>query len=134
MRALGVALIALAGIVVIAGFIRFATEGVGIPVPTEPTSRQLTIGGPYRYVRNPLYLAIVLAITGQALVLSRLVLLVYAAVMLASLSRSFAGLRSRPWPGVSAPSTSRTAGKCPAGGRACHTGAANASSNADTQH
>ncbi len=83
-RALGVALIALAGIVVIAGFIRFATEGVGIPVPTEPTSRQLTIGGPYRYVRNPLYLAIVLAITGQALVLSRLVLLVYAAVMLAS--------------------------------------------------
>lgn len=75
-RALGVALIAVAGIVVITGFVRFATEGVGIPVPTEPTSRQLTIGGPYRYVRNPLYLAIVLAITGQALLMSRPVLLV----------------------------------------------------------
>ncbi len=83
-RALGVALIAVAGIAVITGFIRFATEGVGIPVPTEPTSRQLTIGGPYRYVRNPLYLAIVLAITGQALLMSRPVLLAYAAVMLAA--------------------------------------------------
>ena len=84
LRALGVALIAVAGITVITGFVRFATEGVGIPVPTEPTSRQLTIGGPYRYVRNPLYLAIVLAITGQALLISRPVLLAYAAVMLAA--------------------------------------------------
>ena len=84
MRAIGVALIAAGGIVVIWGFVRFATEGVGVPVPTEPTSRQLTIGGPYRYLRNPLYLAIALAITGQGLLLSRPVLLVYAAVLLAA--------------------------------------------------
>jgi len=45
---------------------------------------QLTVGGPYRYVRNPLYLAIALAITGQGLLLSRPVLLVYAAVFLAA--------------------------------------------------
>lgn len=83
-RVFGVVLIAVAGISVITGFVRFATEGVGIPVPTEPNARQLTIGGPYRYVRNPLYLAIVLAITGQAMLLSRPVLLVYAAVMLAA--------------------------------------------------
>jgi len=81
-RAIGVALIAAAGIVVIWGFVRFATEGAGIPVPTEPTSRQLTVGGPYRYLRNPLYLAIALAVTGQGLLLSRPVLLVYAAVLL----------------------------------------------------
>ena len=83
-RALGVALIVAGGIMVIWGFVRFATEGAGIPVPTEPTSRQLTVGGPYRYLRNPLYLAIVLVITGQGLLLSRPVLLVYAAVLLAA--------------------------------------------------
>jgi protein-S-isoprenylcysteine O-methyltransferase Ste14 len=49
--------------------------------PAEPTSRLLTVGGPYRYVRNPLYLAWVMAITGQALLLSRPVLLIYAAAV-----------------------------------------------------
>jgi protein-S-isoprenylcysteine O-methyltransferase Ste14 len=83
-RAMGVALITAGGTVVIWGFVRFATEGVGVPVPVEPTSRQLTVGGPYRYVRNPLYLAIVVVVTGQALLLSRPVLLIYAAVFLAA--------------------------------------------------
>lgn len=83
-RAIGVALIAVGGIMVLTGFVRFATEGIGIPFPAEPTSRQLTIGGPYRYVRNPLYLAIVMAVTGQALLFSRPVLLAYAAVLLAA--------------------------------------------------
>jgi protein-S-isoprenylcysteine O-methyltransferase Ste14 len=83
-RAIGVVLIVAGGIIVIWGFVRFATEGVGVPVPTEPTSRQLTVGGPYRYLRNPLYLAIALVITGQGLLLSRPVLLVYAAVFLAA--------------------------------------------------
>jgi protein-S-isoprenylcysteine O-methyltransferase Ste14 len=83
-RAIGVALIAVGGIMVLTGFVRFATEGIGVPFPAEPTSQQLTIGGPYRYVRNPLYLAIVLAVTGQALLFSRPVLLVYAAGLLAA--------------------------------------------------
>jgi protein-S-isoprenylcysteine O-methyltransferase Ste14 len=43
----------------------------------------IAVGGPYWYVRNPLYLAMVLAVTGQAL-LSRPVLLAYAAVLLAA--------------------------------------------------
>lgn len=81
-RVFGVALIAAGGIVFIAGCVRFAAEGVGVPVPTEPNSRQLTVGGPYRYVRNPLYLAWVMAIAGQALLLSRPVLLFYAAGIL----------------------------------------------------
>jgi protein-S-isoprenylcysteine O-methyltransferase Ste14 len=83
-RGIGVALIAAGGIVVIWGFVRFATEGIGVPVPVEPTSRRLTVGGPYRYVRHPLYLAIVVTITGQALLFSRPVLLVYAAIFLAA--------------------------------------------------
>jgi protein-S-isoprenylcysteine O-methyltransferase Ste14 len=81
-RVIGVALIAAGGITFIAGCVRFAAEGVGIPVPTEPNSQQLTVGGPYRYVRNPLYLAWVMAIAGQALLLSRPVLLIYAAGIL----------------------------------------------------
>jgi protein-S-isoprenylcysteine O-methyltransferase Ste14 len=64
-------------------FGQFAVEGVGVPIPGEPNSRRLTVGGPYRYVRNPLYVASVVAISGQALLLSRLVLLIYAAAFLA---------------------------------------------------
>ena len=82
-RAIGVAMIAVGGIVVVWAFAQFAAEGVGIPVPGEPNSRRLTVGGPYRYVRNPLYLASVAAISGQALLLSRPVLLIYAAAFLA---------------------------------------------------
>lgn len=84
-RALGVALITVGGIVVFSGFIRFATEGVGALQPLKmPDSWRFTVGGPYRYVRNALYLAIVMAVTGQALLFSRPVLLAYAAVLLAA--------------------------------------------------
>jgi len=79
---IGIALITVAGIVVLWGFARFATEGVGVPIPGEPSAYKLTVGGPYRYVRNPLYLAIVMAISGQALLFSRPVLLAYAAALL----------------------------------------------------
>ena len=60
-------------------------EGVGTPFPTEPSSPHLLVGGLYRYVRNPMYLALVAAIIGQALLLSKPVLLIYAAVLLAAL-------------------------------------------------
>jgi protein-S-isoprenylcysteine O-methyltransferase Ste14 len=82
-RVIGAVLIAVGGAVVTWAFAQFAAEGVGIPIPGEPNSQRLTVGGPYRYVRNPLYVASVLAISGQALLLSRPVLLTYAAVLLA---------------------------------------------------
>jgi protein-S-isoprenylcysteine O-methyltransferase Ste14 len=37
------------------------------------------VGGLYRYVRNPMYLAVGATIVGQALLLGQLVLLLYAA-------------------------------------------------------
>jgi protein-S-isoprenylcysteine O-methyltransferase Ste14 len=40
------------------------------------------IGGVYRYVRNPMYLAVTSVIIGQAFLLGRPVLLPYAAVFL----------------------------------------------------
>lgn len=82
-RAFGIALIVVGAGVVIWAFVQFAVEGIGVPIPGEPNSRRLIVGGPYRHLRNPLYLGSVLNITGQALLLGRPVLLVYAAVFLA---------------------------------------------------
>jgi protein-S-isoprenylcysteine O-methyltransferase Ste14 len=65
--------------VLLHAFLRFVVEGVGTPAPVAPT-QQLVVGGLYRYVRNPMYLAVAATIVGQALVLGQLVLLVYAAV------------------------------------------------------
>lgn len=80
---IGVGLIAVAAIALVWAFSQFAVEGVGVPIPGEPNSRRLTVGGPYRYVRNPLYVASVVAIVGQALLLGRPVLLSYGAAFLA---------------------------------------------------
>ncbi len=82
-RALGVALIAAGGIVVLVACVRFVTEGIGVPWPFAVASQRLIVGGVYGYVRNPIYLAAAVAIVGQALLLSRPVLLVYTAGFLA---------------------------------------------------
>jgi protein-S-isoprenylcysteine O-methyltransferase Ste14 len=58
---------------------RFVVEGVGTPSPVAPTEK-LVVGGVYRYVRNPMYVAVIAVILGQAAILGRPVLLVYAAI------------------------------------------------------
>ena len=79
-RVLGAAVL-LAGITVLLGaFARFVREGQGTPAPVAPTER-LVVGGLYRYVRNPMYLAVEAVVVGQALVLGRVVLLGYAVVL-----------------------------------------------------
>ena len=65
-------------------FGRFVLEGLGTPAPVAPTEH-LVVGGLYRYVRNPMYLAVVATILGQAALLGRPVLLVWAAVAGASM-------------------------------------------------
>lgn len=82
LRVIGVALIAAGAAVVLSAFARFVTEGLGTPAPVAPTER-LVIGGLYRYVRNPMYLAVTATILGQALLLGQPVLLLYAAAFLA---------------------------------------------------
>jgi protein-S-isoprenylcysteine O-methyltransferase Ste14 len=78
-RALGAVLIAAGGVVILATFIRFPAEGSGTPFPTNPpTSQRVMRGGPYRYVRNPMYVAFLTANAGQALLLTRPVLFIYA--------------------------------------------------------
>ncbi len=55
-------------------------EGIGTPAPVAPP-QLLVVGGIYRHVRNPMYVAVLAAILGQALLLGQLVLLGYAAAM-----------------------------------------------------
>src|SRR4051812_11676281 len=76
-RALGVVLVVAGAAVLIHAFARFVREGIGTPAPIAPT-RHLVVGGLYRWIRNPMYVAVVSCVMGQALVLGRDVLWVYA--------------------------------------------------------
>jgi protein-S-isoprenylcysteine O-methyltransferase Ste14 len=80
LRVLGAVLLAAGVAVLVHSFVRFVVEGVGTPAPVAPTEK-LVVGGFYKYVRNPMYVAVLAAIVGQALLLGRLVLLVYAAIV-----------------------------------------------------
>jgi protein-S-isoprenylcysteine O-methyltransferase Ste14 len=93
-RLLGVLLLAVALPVLVGAFLRFVRDGLGTPAPVAPTER-LVVTGAYRHVRNPMYLAVVSAIVGQALLLGQLVLLGYAAVV-AALVVSFVRLYEEP--------------------------------------
>ncbi len=80
------ALVVLGGVLIVVGagtlietIVRFVLEGRGTPAPVAPTE-ELVVGGSYRHVRNPMYLAVMAAILGQALLLGSLVLLIYAVV------------------------------------------------------
>jgi protein-S-isoprenylcysteine O-methyltransferase Ste14 len=79
LRLAGLLLVGGGGIVLVQAFARFVLEGAGTPAPVAPTER-LVVGGLYRYVRNPMYLAVAATIVGQALLLGSVVLLVYAVV------------------------------------------------------
>lgn len=67
-------------VAVVECFARFALRGRGTPAPIAPPEK-LVISGLYRYVRNPMYVAVLSIIVGQALLLgSVLLLLQYAGV------------------------------------------------------
>ena len=57
-------------------FIRFALHGFGTPAPIYPT-RRLVVSGLYRYVRNPMYVAVVALILGQGLLFGSVLVLEY---------------------------------------------------------
>jgi protein-S-isoprenylcysteine O-methyltransferase Ste14 len=80
MRVLGAVLLVAGLIALVGAFVRFVVEGFGTPAPVAAPER-LVIGGVYRYVRNPMYVAVVAAIVGQALLLGQLGLLLYAAAL-----------------------------------------------------
>jgi protein-S-isoprenylcysteine O-methyltransferase Ste14 len=93
-RVLGAVLVVAAAVVLVQAFVRFVVEGLGTPAPVAPT-KQLVVGGPYRHVRNVMYVAVTAAIVGQALLLGRPGLLAYAAVVWA-LMAAFVRLYEEP--------------------------------------
>jgi protein-S-isoprenylcysteine O-methyltransferase Ste14 len=79
-RWLGAAMAAAGLIGLLESFVRFAVEGLGTPAPALPTER-LIVRGLYRFVRNPMYVAVVSLILGQALILASPALAAYAAAI-----------------------------------------------------
>jgi protein-S-isoprenylcysteine O-methyltransferase Ste14 len=60
--------------------LRFVREGEGTPAPVAPTLH-LVVGGTFRYVRNPGYIAVVSMLVGQALLFSSVAVLLYALIV-----------------------------------------------------
>lgn len=81
-RWIGAAIAAAGTAVLIEAFVRFVRHGRGTPAPPLPTEH-LVVTGLYRRVRNPMYLGVLAAIAGQALLFGSRDLLVYLAVVAA---------------------------------------------------
>jgi protein-S-isoprenylcysteine O-methyltransferase Ste14 len=79
-RWFGVFLLALGAVLLIETFSRFALQGLGTPAPIAPT-KTLVVAGSYRFVRNPMYVAVICLILGQALLLGSLGTLVWGLVV-----------------------------------------------------
>jgi protein-S-isoprenylcysteine O-methyltransferase Ste14 len=79
-RWLGILLILVGLPVLLEAFGRFAIHGRGTPAPVLPPER-LVVQGFYRIVRNPMYVAVVSLIVGQALLFGDARLLVYAVLV-----------------------------------------------------
>ena len=78
-RIIGVVLIIVGALGLLDSFARFALQGLGTPAPIPPT-RNLVVTGLYRYVRNPMYFAVVAVIFGQAVLFGDWRLLLYGPV------------------------------------------------------
>lgn len=82
-RWIGVALIAAGAPVLLESFYRFAWDGRGTPAPPFPP-RALVVTGFYRFVRNPMYVAVVSMILGQGLLFGSVPVLAWGAVAAAA--------------------------------------------------
>ena len=79
-RAVGILLIVAGPPGLVDSFARFALQGLGTPAPIAPT-QNLVVTGLYRYVRNPIYIAVVAVILGQAILFGDWRLMTYGGIM-----------------------------------------------------
>lgn len=77
---LGGLVLALGLVLLIECFARFAVRGRGTPAPIAPPER-LIVSGAYRHVRNPMYVAVVSLILGQAALFASAGVLIYGLAM-----------------------------------------------------
>jgi protein-S-isoprenylcysteine O-methyltransferase Ste14 len=75
-RVVGVLLVAAGVGLLLETFLRFAFKGLGTPAHVFPT-KHLVVSGSYRYVRNPMYVAVISLILGQGLIFADIRILVY---------------------------------------------------------
>ena len=90
----GLILIAAGLAVVLEAFARFAWEGLGTPAPVAPT-RTLVVSGVYRFVRNPMYVAVTALIFGQAVLFASWGVALYG-VLIAAAFHTFVLLYEEP--------------------------------------
>jgi len=76
---LGLTAVALGLAALVACFAQFVREGRGTPAPIAPTEK-LVVGGLYRWVRNPMYLAVGAMILGQAIAFASVGVLIWFAL------------------------------------------------------
>jgi methyltransferase (TIGR00027 family) len=79
-RVVGAGLVLAGLLLLVECFVRFVVHGHGTPAPVAPPTR-LVVSGLYRYVRNPMYVAVVVVVVGQAAWFGSSALLVYAVVL-----------------------------------------------------
>ena len=75
---IGLALVAAGATTLFRCIREFAVSGRGTLAPVDPPT-QLVVSGLYRYVRNPMYVAVVLILAGEAWLFWSVGLLIYAA-------------------------------------------------------
>jgi protein-S-isoprenylcysteine O-methyltransferase Ste14 len=80
-RVLGALLICAGFPVLIDSFYRFTVEGLGTPAPVAPPEH-LVVGGLYRYVRNPMYVAVSSLVFGQGLLFGSVQVLKYGVLVI----------------------------------------------------
>lgn len=90
----GGVLVAVGGALALWCVLTFALRGHGTPAPFDPP-RRLVVSGPYRFVRNPMYLGAAVALSGAALFYRSLALLAFTAGFL-GVAHAFVVLYEEP--------------------------------------
>jgi protein-S-isoprenylcysteine O-methyltransferase Ste14 len=91
---IGVALMVIGAVIVVACIVTFVVRGKGTPAPFD-APREFVASGPYRWVRNPMYLGFFLVLAGYALCAVSFAALLVAFGMLAA-AHLFAVLYEEP--------------------------------------